>query len=269
LKLKFEKPICFFDLESTGLSTATDRIVSISVLKVFPDGSKEAKNAVVNPTIPIPKGASDVHGITDEMVKDKPTFKQIAKAIYGFMQNCDIAGFNSNYYDIPLLAEEFLRCEIDFPLPSSRFIDVGNIFKKKEQRTLSAALKFYCGKELENAHDAQADTLATYEVFCSQLEKYEDLSGQDVTTIEEFSRMGDKVVDFAGKIGIDADGDYYYTFGKSKGTKVKNDLSFAYWMSDKSFFTLNTKRVVERIIEELTAAPKQTATAEESSDLPF
>jgi DNA polymerase III subunit epsilon len=250
MKLNFSKPICFFDIESTGLNVATDRIVSISVLKAFPDGQKESKTAFVNPTISIPKESSDVHGITDEMVKDKPTFKQISKAILNFMQGCDIAGFNSNYFDVPLLAEEFLRCDIEFPHPDTNFIDVGNIFKKKEQRTLTAALKFYCGKEMENAHDASADTLATYEVFCSQLERYEDLSGQGVDVISEFSRMGDKTVDFSGKIGIDKDGDYIYTFGKNKDSKIKHDTSFAEWCISKDF-PLNTKNHFRRILNEI------------------
>lgn len=249
MKIVFTKPIAFFDIESTGLDVAKDRIVSISIHKIHVNGEKIVHNILINPTILIPKEVSEVHGITDEHVKDCPAFKDVAQKLHQLIFDCDLAGYNSNNFDIPLLCEEFMRCNLEFPLPSTKFIDVGNIFKKKEERTLSAALKFYCDRDMVDAHNADADVAATYAVFCAQIEKYPELTGKTVDEIAEFSSFG-KRVDFAGKIGIDADGDFIYNIGKAKGTKIKNDPGFGYWMLGKDF-TLNTKAAVRKILTEL------------------
>ena len=173
MNLKLKKPIVFFDLETTGVQVATDRIVEIAILKVFPNGNKESKTWLVNPTIPIPLETTAIHGISDEKVANEPTFKELAPEISELIHNCDLAGYNSNKFDIPLLAEEFLRAEIDFDMGNRKAVDVQNIFHKLEQRTLVAAYQFYCNKDLTNAHSAQADTNATYEVLLAQLDKYE------------------------------------------------------------------------------------------------
>lgn len=249
MELILKRPLAFFDIESTGLDTATDKIVSISILKVMPDYSTIKKTALLNPKKPIDPKATEVHGITNEMVADKPSFSQVSKSLHEFISECDLAGYNSNNFDIPLLCEEFLRCEIDFPTKDTKFIDVGNIFKKKEERTLSAAVKFYCNREMENAHDAEADIQATYDVFLGQFNKYPDIP-KTVEELAEFSSF-EKRVDFAGKIALDEDGDYIYNFGKSKGVKIKKDPSFAYWMLGKDF-TRNTLKCVREILDEVT-----------------
>ncbi len=195
MNLKISKPICFFDLETTGVNVSLDRIVEISILKIFPNGNKESKTWLVNPGVPIPLEASNIHGITNDIVKNEPLFKMIASDIKSMINNCDLAGFNSNKFDIPLLAEELLRSEIDFSLDNVATIDVQNIFHKMEQRTLSAAYQFYCGKSLDNAHSSKADTLATYEVLESQIEKYDDLEN-NVSFLSNFSKRG-KNVDLA------------------------------------------------------------------------
>lgn len=264
MKLNFTKPIAFFDVESTGLSISEDKIVSICILKVFPDGTREIKKKLINPEKPIPKEVSEIHGITDDMVKNEPTFRQLAKGIASFLDGCDLAGYNSNNYDIPILVEHFLSCGVDFPSEGTKFIDVGNLFKKKEERTLSAAMKFYCGKELEGAHDAENDVIATYEVFKAQLEKYDDLTGKDIDFVSEFTEMG-KRVDFAGKIGIDADGDYVYNFGKDRGKKIKHDTGLALWCLDKDF-PLDTKRKFEKVLNEIR---KELYPEQENDGLPF
>ena len=182
MNLKLNKPICFFDLETTGINVAKDRIVEIAVLKVFPNGNKESFTWRVNPGVPIPKESSAIHGITDEMGANEPLFKELAPKVYALMSDSDLAGFNSNRFDIPLLAEEFLRAEIDFDLKKALTVDVQTIFHKMEKRTLEAAYKFYCGKELVGAHSAQADTEATYEVLLGQLEKYPNLKNDVAQT---------------------------------------------------------------------------------------
>jgi len=250
MKIKLERPICFFDLETTGVDVANDRIVSISVLKLNPDESMDGKSMIINPTIPIKEEAAAVHGITNEMVKDKPTFKQISKALYGFFQGCDIAGYNSNTFDIPLLYEEFSRCDIEYPTPDVKNIDVFNIFKKKESRDLKAATMFYCNRELEDAHSSDADTIACKDIFLAQLERYDEIQDKTVDEIMNFSKM-DNRVDFAGKIIVDDDGDYVYNFGKSKGNKMRNDTGFGEWMLKQTFITKNTKSVVRKILEDL------------------
>ena len=175
MELKLTRPICFFDLETTGIDIGKDRIVEISVFKVFPNGNKESKTWLVNPTIPIPPQTTAVHGITDEKVTNEPTFKELATQVHNMIKDSDLAGFNSDRFDIPLLAEELLRAEVDFDMKNRVSVDVQTIFHKMEERTLSAAYKFYCGQSLENAHSAEADTMATYEILKAQLDRYENL----------------------------------------------------------------------------------------------
>jgi DNA polymerase-3 subunit epsilon len=175
MELKLTRPICFFDLETTGIDVAKDRIVEIAIFKVFPNGNKESKTWLVNPTVPIPPQSTAVHGISDEKVANEPTFKELAPVIYNMIKDSDLAGYNSDRFDIPLLAEELLRAGVDFDMKGRVSVDVQTVFHKKEERTLSAALKFYCGEDLVNAHSAEADTMATYEILKAQLDRYSDL----------------------------------------------------------------------------------------------
>ena len=197
MNLKLEKPIVFFDLETTGLQVAKDRIVEISILKILPNGNKESKTWLVNPTIPIPAETTAIHGISDDKVANEPTFKELAPEIATLIKNCDLAGYNSNRFDIPLLAEEFLRAEVEFSMDGRKAVDVQNIFHKLEQRTLVAAYKFYCDKDLTNAHSAEADTTATYEVLLAQLDKYDEIEN-DINFLSDFSQRGGKFADMAG-----------------------------------------------------------------------
>lgn len=222
MELKLTRPICFFDLETTGIDVARDRIVEISILKVFPNGNKESRTWLVNPEMPIPPESSAIHGITDEKVKDEPTFKELSKAIYTMIKDSDLAGFNSDRFDIPVLAEEMLRSDIDFDMGSRVSVDVQTIFHKMEQRTLSAAYKFYCGKSLEDAHSAEADTIATYEVLKSQLDRYQELEN-DIKFLANFTTRR-ATADFAGFISYDEDGMEVFSFGKHKGRKVEEVL---------------------------------------------
>ncbi len=248
MKLQLHKPICFFDLETTGVNVTQDKIVEIAVLKVFPNGNKESFTWRVNPEIPIPKEASDVHGITDEMVANEPTFRELAPKIYNLIKDSDLGGFNSNRFDIPLLAEEFLRAGIDFDLKKNQAIDVQTIFHKKEKRTLEAAYKFYCDKDLKDAHSALADTQATFEVLLAQLEKYEDLD-QDVSSLAEFSSHR-SFADFAGFIGYNKDEEEIFLFGKHKGARVADVLEkepgYFGWILNADF-PLYTKKVLTAI----------------------
>ncbi len=250
MRLKLSRPLSFFDLETTGVNVSTDRIVSISVLKLNPDGSTDGKSTLVNPTIPIPIGATEIHGITDEMVKDKPTFKQISKGIYKFFEGCDIAGYNSNNYDNPMLYEEFLRCGIEYPTADVKSVDVLNIFKKMETRTLSYAYNFYCGKNLDSAHDSKYDTLACKEIFLAQVEKYPELLDKDIDFYRDFSKVDDRV-DFAGKIVRDAEENLRYNFGKANGKKISEDTGFGEWMLKQTFLTENTKNIVRNELNRL------------------
>lgn len=249
MELNLRKPLVFFDLETTGTDTAKDRIVEISVLKVHPGGKEETRTRRVNPEMPIPPASTEVHGITDEDVKDEPTFKQVAKSLANFMEGCDVAGFNSSRFDIPLLAEEFLRAGIDFDFSKRKMVDVQIIFHKKEQRTLEAALKFYCGKDLTDAHSAEADTKATYEVLKGQLAMYPDLENDIDFLSREFSAYNNNV-DLAGRIILNEDGVEVFNFGKHRGKSVveilKTEPSFFSWMLDADF-PLNTKQVLTRI----------------------
>ncbi|MCE5174130.1 MAG: 3'-5' exonuclease [Bacteroidales bacterium] len=248
MQLNLKNPIVFFDLEATGINTNSDRIVEISYLKVHPNGQEETRTYRVNPGIPIPKEASDVHHILDEDVANCPTFKEIGKMIAHDIEGCDIAGFNSNRFDIPMLVEEFLRNDIDIDLTKRKFIDVQVIFHKMEQRTLTAAYKFYCGKDLDGAHGAEADTRATYEVLKSQLDMYPELQN-DVQYLSEFSSFN-RNVDFAGKIILNDKGVEVFNFGKYKDKPVeeilKRDLGYYGWMMQGDF-SLNTKNVLTRI----------------------
>jgi DNA polymerase-3 subunit epsilon len=248
MELKLTKPICFFDLETTGTQIATDRIVEIAILKVFPNGNKESKTWLVNPEIPIPDEVSAIHGITNERVKNEPTFKQLSHEIFQLIRGCDLAGFNSNRFDIPLLAEELLRAEVDFDMKNAVSVDVQTIFHKMERRTLEAAYKFYCNKELQNAHSAQADTQATYEVLLSQLERYPDLP-KDVRELAAFSSHNDSL-DFAGFILKDEGGEPIFGFGKHKGRLVTEVLEqepgYFGWMLNADF-PRYTKKVLTQI----------------------
>lgn len=249
MELKLQKPIVFFDLETTGVNAIHDRIVEISYIKVFPDGNEESKTLRINPERHIPEQSSAIHGIYDEDVKDCPTFKQVARDIAAIFVNSDIAGFNSNYFDVPMLVEEMLRAGIDFDIAKCRLIDVQNIYHKLEQRTLSAAYKFYCGKNLEDAHSAQADTRATYEVLKAQLDKYPDKLNNDVQFLSSFSKMNDNV-DFAGRIIYNDKHIPVFNFGKYKGQSVEDvlarDPGYYGWMMQGDF-PQNTKQVLTKL----------------------
>lgn len=248
MKLNLKNPIVFFDLETTGVNITSDRIVEISYLKVFPNGNEVSRTMRINPEMHIPEQASEVHGIYDDDVKDCPTFKQVAKDVAHDFEGADIAGFNSNRFDVPLLAEEFLRAGVDLDMTRRKFIDVQVIFHKMEQRTLSAAVKFYCGKELEGAHSADADTRATYEVLQAQLDRYDELQN-DIAWLSEFSSHTNNV-DFAGRIVYDNKGVEVFNFGKYKGIPVvevlRRDPGYYSWIMQGDF-SLNTKQVLTRI----------------------
>ena len=248
MELQLSKPICFFDLETTGINVATDRIVEISILKVFPNGNKESHTWRVNPGIPIPPVTTAIHGITDEMVANEPSFKELAPKVHALIKDADLGGFNSNRFDIPLLAEELLRAEIDYDLKKSASVDVQTIFHKKEKRTLEAAFKFYCDQDLTNAHSAEADTNATYEVLMAQLERYSDLEN-DITSLAEYSAHR-KFADFAGYIGYNKEGHEIFSFGKHKGKTVEEVMEkepgYFGWLLNADF-PLYTKKVLTRI----------------------
>lgn len=248
MELKLNKPICFFDLETTGTDICKDRIVEISILKVFPNGNKESKTFLVNPEMPIPAETTAVHGITNEKVANEPTFKELSNQVYAMIKDSDLAGFNSDRFDIPLLAEEMLRAGLDFDMKNRVSVDIQTIFHKKEERTLSAAYKFYCGQTLENAHSAEADTNATYEILKAQLERYDDLP-QDMKPLSEYTTRK-KSVDFAGFIGLDKENEEIFTFGKHKGAKVEKILEtepgYFGWIQNADF-PLYTKKVLTAI----------------------
>ena len=248
MKLNLKRPIIFFDLETTGVDTAKDRIVEISMIKIMPDGEELTRTRRLNPERPIPPEATAVHGITDEDVKDQPTFAQVAKSLAQFIQGCDFGGFNSNRFDLPVLAEEFLRAGVDVDLKRRRFVDVQTIFHKKEQRTLVAAYKFYCNRDLEDAHSAEADTRATYEVLKAQIDHYDDLEN-DIDFLADFSTQH-RCADFAGYILYDDHEEEIFGFGKYKGRRVsevlRSDPGYYAWMSNGDF-PLYTKRVLTEI----------------------
>lgn len=258
MQLNLRNPIIFFDIESTGLDVAKDRIVEISMVKVSPaaqgePNKVEVKTRRINPTIPIPAEATAVHGITNDDVKDAPKFHQIAKSLAQWMTGCDIAGYNSMKFDIPMLSEEFLRAGVDFDFRKRKLVDVQNIFHKKEQRTLKAAYKFYCGANLDNAHSAEADTMATFEVLEAQLDRYkddeEDPLLNDIEFLAKYS-IQNRNVDYAGRIVLNDKDVPVFNFGKHKGVPVtevlKKEPSYYSWMMDGDF-TMDTKKVLTEI----------------------
>lgn len=247
MNLKLKRPIIFFDLETTGVDIINDRIVEISMVKIGIDGEKIVKTRRINPEMHIPEAATAVHGITDDDVKEEPTFKQIAKSLAAFIEGCDFGGFNSNRFDLPMLVEEFMRAEVDVNFENRKFVDVQTIFHRKEQRTLVAAYKFYCDKDLENAHSAEADTMATYEVLESQIERYGDI-GSTVEELAEFSSNG-PLVDFAGRLSLNDKGEAIFTFGKYKGRTVvevfAKDPSYYSWIINGDFSRYTKKKITE------------------------
>ncbi|HET8736089.1 MAG TPA: exonuclease domain-containing protein [Pricia sp.] len=248
MDLILTRPICFFDLETTGTNIAKDRVVEISILKVHPNGTTESKTWLVNPEIKIPDEVVAIHGISNEKVANEPTFKELSKEIYGMLKDCDLGGFNSDRFDIPLLAEEMLRAEVDFDMKNTVSVDVQTIFHKMEKRTLAAAYKFYCDKELTEAHSAEADALATYEVLKSQLDRYPDLEN-NVKKLAEFSTHRQSA-DFAGFLGYDDDGVEIFSFGKHKGKKIlevlEKEPGYFGWLLNADF-PLYTKKVLTQI----------------------
>ena len=246
--LQLTRPIAFIDLETTGVSLSTDRIVEIAVIKLLPDGTRQVKRKLLNPQMTIPKVTSDIHGITDEMVKDAPTFKQAANEIKVFIEGCDLGGYNSNRFDIPILMEEFLRVGIDVDLSKRKMVDVQHIFYTMEPRTLTAAYKFFCEKELVDAHSAEADVSATIDVFLAQLKKYKNL-GNTVESV--LGAIGEeKIVDYARRFSFDDKGIEIFNFGKYKGRSVaevlKAEPQYYDWMM-RGDFPLHTKQKLTEI----------------------
>jgi len=257
--LKLKNPLVFFDLETTGINIAKDRIVEISVLKVMPNGDQEVRTKKVNPTVPIPHETSLIHGIYDEDVKDAPTFRSIAKSLVKFLEGCDLAGFNIIKFDVPLLVEEFLRVEIEFEVDQRKLIDAQRLFHMMEKRTLSAAYKFYCDKTLENAHSAEADTIATFEVLDAQIQRYEGQTAKnnqekelgiienDMQVLHDLTNTN--IVDLAGRMVL-KDGVEVFNFGKHRGKPVRNVLeqepNYYNWMMNGDF-PLDTKRKLTQL----------------------
>jgi len=248
MTLQLKRPLVFTDLETTGTNLATDRIVEIAMIKIFPDKTNAAKHKLINPQMPIPKSSSDIHGITDEKVKDAPVFKQVANELKQFIDDADISGYNSNRFDIPLLMEEFLRVGINIDMMNRKMVDVQQIFHLMEKRTLAAAYKFYCDKELINAHSAEADAQATWEILQAQLERYENL-GNTLDSILQFTGEG-QVVDFARRFVIENNVEIF-NFGKHKGRSVaevlKAEPQYYDWMM-KGDFPLHTKQKLTEIL---------------------
>lgn len=261
MELNLNRPIAFFDLEATGTNPGKDRIVEISILKINPDNSQESYTKRINPTVPIPDVTSKIHGIYDQDIADAPTFAKLAPTLNSFLKGCDLSGYNCLKFDIPMLVEEFLRVDIDFEVKNRNIIDVQNIFHKMEQRTLHAAYKFYCNKELINAHTAEADTIATYEVLKAQIEKYEntpfvDKEGNksfpvknDMPSLHEFSHYH-RPADLVGQIIFDKDDKEIFNFGKHKGRRVEDvfgeNPSYYDWMMNADF-PRSTKKVITAI----------------------
>lgn len=248
MKLNLTRPIAFIDLETTGVNISNDRIVEIAIVKILPDGTRQVKRKLINPLIPIPSGASDVHGITDDMVKDAPSFKQVANEIKQFMDNCDMGGYNSNRFDVPMLIEEFLRAGVSFSADGRKLVDVQKVFHMMEQRTLGAAYKFYCNKVLDGAHSAEVDAIATWEVLEAQIERYPQI-GDTVDSIVKFTGEDD-IVDFARRF-VKENGIEVFNFGKHKGKPVtqvlKEEPQYYDWMM-KGDFAMNTKQKLTEIL---------------------
>lgn len=262
MKLNLKRPLAFFDLETTGVNVVKDKIVEIAIYKVNPDDSTETLTTLINPQIPIPAEVTAIHGINDEDVKDKPTFPEFAPKLDKFLKNCDLAGYNSNKFDVPMLIEEFLRCGINFDIKKRKLVDIQNIFHKMEPRTLKAAYKFYCGKDLTGAHEAEADTMATYEILVKQLDFYKDTEftdndgnvstpvKNDVDALSEFSYNKNNA-DLVGHIGLNKAKKEVFNFGKYKGKVVedvfKTEPQYYDWMM-KSEFPLSTKNLITEIM---------------------
>jgi len=248
MRLNLKNPLIFFDLETTGINIVSDRIVQMAYHKVYPNGKEESKSFLINPEMPIPPESTAIHKITNEAVANAPTFKEVVSEIIRDFEGCDLAGYNSNRFDIPVLAEELLRAGADIDLSKRKFIDVQVIFHKKEQRTLSAAYKFYCDKNLEGAHDAAVDTMATYEILQAQLDMYSDLSN-DIEFLSKFTTQSNNV-DFAGKFVYNDKGEEIFNFGKYKGQRVidvlKTDTGYFGWILSGDF-SLHTKKVLTNI----------------------
>lgn len=256
-QLQLKRPIIFFDLETTGVDHVKDRVVELALIKLMPDGARDRFVKRVNPGMPIPEAATAIHGITDADVANAPTFKQIAHQLYDWMKQCDLAGYNSNKFDIPMLAEEFLRAGINVDFTERKMIDVQQIFFKMETRTLSAAYQFYCKKELENAHSAEADVMATIEVLESQLDRYATLPN-DVVSLHGFTSGGEEMVDYARRIVL-KEGHPVFNFGKHKGKRVTDvflsEPQYYDWMMNADF-TLHTKQKISEILNRMKLAGK-------------
>jgi len=265
MALQLVRPLCVFDLETTGLQITKDRIVQIAVIKLFVDGHTETFNELVNPGQNIPEEIAAIHGITNEMVADAPRFEELAPRLLDFIADSDLAGYNSNKFDIPVLSEELLRCGIDFDLGARHFVDVQNIFHKMEQRTLVAAYQFYCQKELVNAHEAMSDVDATWEVLKSQLDKYSDLK-KDIGFLADFSKAGNyNLVDFAGRLGLNEKNECVYNFGKHRGKTIQEvhvvePGYYSWFISPATDFPLHTKKKLKEEMEKLKAGEKKAKT---------
>lgn len=248
MKLVLQRPIAFIDLETTGINISTDKIIELAIIKILPDGTRQVKRKLLNPQMPIPKASTDIHGITDEMVKDAPTFKQVANEVKQFLDNCDMGGYNSNRFDVPMLIEEFLRIGMDFSTDNRKMVDVQKVFHLMEQRTLSAAYKFYLGKTLEGAHSAEADATATWEILLAQVERYDNI-GNTIESIVKFTGEDD-IVDFSRRF-IKVNGVEIFNFGKHKGKSVadvlKAEPQYYDWMM-KGDFAMNTKQKLTEIL---------------------
>ena len=247
MKLQLTKPLCFFDLETTGTDISKDRIVEIAILKLHPNGTQEKMEKRINPEIQIPFEVSQIHGITNEMVVNAPTYKEESHKIYSFIKGCDLAGYNSDRFDIPLLVEELLRAEVSFNFNYIKTVDVQTIFHKMEARTLTAALRFYCDEELSDAHSAQADAKATHDVLLAQLDRYDDLE-PNVDFLNNFSKRK-KTADFAGFLVFDKSNEMCFGFGKHKGKKIKdileNEPGYFGWVLNADFPRYTKKILTE------------------------
>ena len=261
MRINLEKPLAIFDLETTGINITSDRIVEIAIIKVHPDGTEERYCQRVNPQMPIPKNISEIHGIYEEDILNEPTFTEIAETVVAFIGESDLAGYNSNKFDIPVLAEELMRVGSTFDISKRKFVDVQNIFHKMEQRTLAAAYQFYCKKDIEKAHNALYDAQATWDVLKAQVERYEDLTN-DISFLSEFSKAGNfNLLDFAGRLAIDEDGNAIYNFGKHKGKTIKQvsliEPGYYGWMLDADF-PLYTKQCLRKEMDKIKKAKENS-----------
>ncbi|MEN9441242.1 MAG: hypothetical protein RLZ33_1319 [Bacteroidota bacterium] len=267
MNLSLERPLAIFDLETTGTNITSDRIVEIAIIKVQPDGTEENYCKRVNPEMPIPALVSEIHGIYEKDIQDAPTFKDLANEIVAFIGDADLAGYNSNKFDIPVLAEELMRAGSDFDISKRKFVDVQNIFHKMEQRTLAAAYLFYCNKSIENAHNALYDAKATWDVLKAQIERYPDIKN-DVNYLSEFSKAGNyNLLDFAGRLAIDDKGEAIYNFGKHKGKTIKQvaqiEPGYYGWMLDADF-PLYTKQCLRREMDKIKAEREKAKETKET-----